>query len=141
MAASRAARLHAFEPRVFRGIVEAFRADHCGRVGALPGDGLLHGHAAPDRLFVIKLTPDAAGVAVKMMREVIRHAVTLTKHADQLAVRFDDVVTNNNKELRQLLVNLSEASRHLKETVSTLKDDPSEIVWGKNLPEKEIPDK
>ena len=75
------------------------------------------------------------------MREVIRHAVTLTKHADQLAVRFDDVVTNNNKELRQLLVNLSEASRHLKETVSTLKDDPSEIVWGKNLPEKEIPDK
>ena len=74
-------------------------------------------------------------------REVMQHAVTVAKHADQLAVRFDDVVASNNKELRQLLVNLSEASRHLKETVSTLKDDPSVIVWGKSLPEKEIPDK
>ena len=74
-------------------------------------------------------------------REIVKHAIDLTKHADQLAVRFDDVVADNHKEFRQLLLNLSEASRHLKETVSTLKDDPSEIVWGKNLPEKEIPDK
>lgn len=74
-------------------------------------------------------------------REVVQHAVTLAQHADQLVVRFDGVVANNNKEFHQLLLNLNEASRHLKETVSTLKDDPSEIVWGKNLPEKEIPDK
>jgi phospholipid/cholesterol/gamma-HCH transport system substrate-binding protein len=74
-------------------------------------------------------------------REIVKHATDLAKHADQLAVRFDDVVADNHKEFRQLLLNLSEASRHLKETVSTLKDDPSEIVWGKNLPEKEIPDK
>lgn len=74
-------------------------------------------------------------------REIIQHAVTLAQHADQLVVRFDGVVANNNKEFHQLLVNLNDASRHLKETVNTLKDDPSEIVWGRNLPEKEIPDK
>jgi phospholipid/cholesterol/gamma-HCH transport system substrate-binding protein len=74
-------------------------------------------------------------------REVIEHAVSLTKHANQLVVRFDGVVTDNNKELNQLLQNLNATSRHLKETMNALKDDPSEIVWGRNLPEKEIPDK
>ncbi|MBM4254862.1 MAG: MCE family protein [Deltaproteobacteria bacterium] len=74
-------------------------------------------------------------------REVVQHAASLTKHADQLVMRFDGVVADNNKELNQLLVNLSATSRHLKETINTLKDDPSELVWGRNIPEKEIPDK
>ena len=74
-------------------------------------------------------------------RTVVEHAASLTKHADQLVVRFDGVVADNDNELHQLLVNLTDTSRRLKETVNTLKDDPSELVWGKNLPEKEIPDK
>jgi hypothetical protein len=51
------------------------------------------------------------------------------------------VVADNNREFSQLLQNLNETSRHLKETMNALKADPSEIVWGRNLPEKEIPDK
>jgi phospholipid/cholesterol/gamma-HCH transport system substrate-binding protein len=74
-------------------------------------------------------------------RSVVQHTGELAKHADQLILRFDGMVSDNDKEMHQLLVNLNDTSRHLKETMSTLKDDPSEIVWGKNLPEKEIPDK
>ena len=74
-------------------------------------------------------------------RAVMQHTEDLAKNANQLVVRFDGVVADNDKEIHQLLLNLTDTSRHLKETANTLKDDPSEIVWGTNLPEKEIPDK
>jgi len=89
----------------------------------------------------IRQTAAVTAKLAEETRQIVQSATDLTKHADQLAIRFDGVVVNNNKEFHQLLLNLSDASRHLKETVSTLKDNPSEIVWGKNLPEKEIPDK
>jgi ABC-type transporter Mla subunit MlaD len=85
-----------------------------------------------------------AAVTAKLageMREVVEHTAELAKHANQLVVRFDGVVADNNEEFSQLLQNLNDTSRHLKETMNALKDDPSEIVWGRNLPEKEIPDK
>jgi len=107
-------------------------------INDIRGDIYNEGHAT---LAQIRQTAAVTAKLAGETREVMQNAVTLAKHADQLTVRFDDVVASNNKELRQLLMNLSEASRHLNETVSTLKDDPSEIVWGKNLPEKEIPDK
>jgi hypothetical protein len=50
-------------------------------------------------------------------------------------------VGENRRELNQVLTNLAETSRHLKETTDSLQNDPSELIWGKNLPEKEIPDK
>ncbi len=74
-------------------------------------------------------------------RTVMQQTGELAKNANQLVGRVDGMVANNDREMHQLLVNLADTSRHLKETVNTLKDDPSEIVWGRNLPEKEIPDK
>jgi hypothetical protein len=50
-------------------------------------------------------------------------------------------VNGNRDDLSRLIANLADTSRHLKEAVNTLKNDPSALVWGKNLPEKEIPDK
>jgi len=85
-----------------------------------------------------------AAVLAKLSGEtqtVVQQTEELAKHTNQLVVRFDGVVANNDKEMHQLLLNMVDTSRHLQETANTLKDDPSEIVWGKNLPEKEIPDK
>ena len=50
---------------------------------------LLQSRVARDRLCVIKLAPDAAGVAIKVMREVVRHAQMrrqrVIRHRDELA--------------------------------------------------------
>ncbi len=107
-------------------------------INDIRGDVYTEGRAT---LTQIRQTAAVTAKLAEETREIVQRVTDLTKHTDQLAVRFDGVVVDNNKEFHQLLLNLSDASRHLKETVSTLKDDPSEIVWGKNLPEKEIPDK
>ena len=39
------------------------------------------------------------------------------------------------------LTNLADTSRHLKETADSLRSNPSELIWGRTLPEKAIPDK
>jgi phospholipid/cholesterol/gamma-HCH transport system substrate-binding protein len=71
-----------------------------------------------------------AAVTANLAREVIQ----LTRHIDEL-------IGENRHELNQALTNLAETSRHLQETSDSIQDDPSELIWGKHLPEKEIPDK
>ncbi|MGE0821383.1 MAG: MlaD family protein [Candidatus Binatia bacterium] len=74
-------------------------------------------------------------------RQLVQHVSDLTQNVDHLALKVDGVVADNRNEFHTLLLNLVDTSRHLKETINTLKDDPSEVVWGRTLPEKEIPDK
>lgn len=71
-----------------------------------------------------------AAVTANLAREVAQ----LTRHVDQLVVE-------NRAELNQLLANLADTSRSLQEAAETVRNDPSELIWGRNLPEKEIPDK
>jgi phospholipid/cholesterol/gamma-HCH transport system substrate-binding protein len=71
-----------------------------------------------------------AAVTANLARDVAQ----LTKHVDQL-------VSDNRNEVSQLLTHLTEASRYLKETADTIRNDPSEIIWGTTLPAREIPDK
>lgn len=71
-----------------------------------------------------------AAVTANLARDVAQ----LTKHVDQL-------VSDNRNEVSQLLTHLTDASRYLKETADTIRNDPSEIIWGTSLPAREIPDK
>jgi ABC-type transporter Mla subunit MlaD len=64
----------------------------------------------------------------------------LIEQTNQLAGSANAVLGDNRDDLNRLLANLAETSRHLKETVNTLKQDPSTLVWGTSVPEKEIPD-
>ena len=47
----------------------------------------------------------------------------------------------HNAKVKQALTNLADTSRHLKETADSLRRNPSELIWGRTLPEKAIPDK
>jgi phospholipid/cholesterol/gamma-HCH transport system substrate-binding protein len=107
-------------------------------INDIRGDAYKEGRAT---LTQIRQTAAVLAKLSEETRAVMQYTEELGKNANQLVVRFDGVVTNNDKEMHQLLLNLADTSRYLKETVNTLKDDPSEIVWGKSLPEKEIPDK
>lgn len=71
-----------------------------------------------------------AAVTANLARDVAQ----LTKHVNQL-------VSDNRHEVSQLLTHLTDASRYLKETADTIRNDPSEIIWGTTLPAREIPDK
>jgi phospholipid/cholesterol/gamma-HCH transport system substrate-binding protein len=71
-----------------------------------------------------------AVVTADLAKEVIR----LTQHVDGL-------LGENRNELKQALTNLADTSRHLKETAESLRRNPSELIWGRTLPEKAIPDK
>lgn len=85
-----------------------------------------------------------AAVTAKLaddLRQLSHHAEELLRQANQLTRHVDNAVSGNSDELNRLIANLADTSHHLKEAVNTLKDNPSELVWGKNLPEKEIPDK
>jgi phospholipid/cholesterol/gamma-HCH transport system substrate-binding protein len=68
-------------------------------------------------------------------------ATQLAAHVDELTRHVNELVGENRQDFNSLLTNLADTSRHLKETAETLRTDPSELIWGRNLPEKEIPDK
>ncbi|MSQ48286.1 MAG: MCE family protein [Deltaproteobacteria bacterium] len=75
------------------------------------------------------------------VRTLTRHADELLTQTNRLTTHANDTLSENREDLNRLLVNLAETSRHLKETMNTLKQDPSTLVWGIEVPEKEIPDK
>ena len=81
----------------------------------------------------------------KAMIIQIRQTATVTadlaKEVTQLTKDLDELLGENRQELRQALANLADTSRHLKETADSLRTNPSELIWGRNFPEKEIPDK
>lgn len=95
-----------------------------GAINEIRGDVYNDGKA------MIVQVRQTAAVTANLAREVMQ----LTRHIDEL-------IGENRHELNQALTNLAETSRHLKETSDSIKNDPSELIWGKHLPEKEIPDK
>ena len=78
---------------------------------------------------------------IVQIRQTAAVTANLARDVRQLTLHLDQLIGENRHELSQTLANLSETSRHLKETAAAVQRDPSEIIWGKNLPEKEIPDK
>lgn len=75
------------------------------------------------------------------MRQTAAVTANLAKEVTQLTRHLEEVLGENRHELSQTFSNLAETSRHLKETAEAVQRDPSELIWGKTLPEKEIPDK
>jgi len=95
------------------------------------------------RAAVVQVRQTAA-VTAKLaddLRQLSHHTEELVRQANQLTRHVDTAVNGNSDDLSRLITNLADTSRHLKEAINTLKNDPSALVWGKNLPEKEIPDK
>jgi phospholipid/cholesterol/gamma-HCH transport system substrate-binding protein len=74
-------------------------------------------------------------------RQTAAVTANLAKDLRQLTQNIDHVIGENRGEFRQLLANLTETSRSLHEAAEAIRNDPSEIIWGQNLPEREIPDK
>ena len=79
--------------------------------------------------------------AVVQIRQTAAITADLAREVSQLTRHIDQMVSENRDEVRQLLTNMDDTSRHLKEVADTIRTDPSELVWGKNQPEREIPDK
>jgi phospholipid/cholesterol/gamma-HCH transport system substrate-binding protein len=79
--------------------------------------------------------------AIIQFRQTAAVTANLTRDLRQLTQNIDQIVGENRGEFRQLLANLAETSRSLQEAAETIRNDPSEIIWGQNLPEREIPDK
>ena len=78
---------------------------------------------------------------IVQIRQTAAVTANLARDVRQLTLHLDEILGENRRELSQTFTNLSETSRHLKETAAAVQRDPSEIIWGKTLPEKEIPDK
>ena len=78
---------------------------------------------------------------IVQVRQTAAVTANLAKEVTQLTRHVDELVGENRQDLKQVLANLAETSRHLQETADSLRNDPSELIWGKTLPEKEIPDK
>jgi uncharacterized protein Yka (UPF0111/DUF47 family) len=78
---------------------------------------------------------------IVQIRQTAAVTASLAKEVTQLTRHLEELIGENRHELSQTLINLAETSRHLKETADAVQRDPSEIIWGKTLPEKEIPDK
>jgi len=77
---------------------------------------------------------------IVQVRQTAAVTADLATEITQLTKHIDELVGENRHELKQALANLTETSRHLKETADGLRNDPSELIWGRTLPEKEIPD-
>jgi phospholipid/cholesterol/gamma-HCH transport system substrate-binding protein len=77
---------------------------------------------------------------IVQVRQTAAITANLAKEVTQLTRHIDELVGENRRELNQALTNLAETSHHLKETSDSIQNDPSELIWGKHLPEKEIPD-
>jgi phospholipid/cholesterol/gamma-HCH transport system substrate-binding protein len=78
---------------------------------------------------------------IVQIRQTAAVTADLAKEVTQLTRHVDELLGENRSELKQALTNLVETSRHLKETADSLRSNPSELIWGRTLPEKEIPDK
>jgi phospholipid/cholesterol/gamma-HCH transport system substrate-binding protein len=78
---------------------------------------------------------------IMQVRQTAAVTATLAKEVTQLTQHLDELVGQNKQEINRALLNLAETSRRLKETAEALQHDPSELIWGRRLPEKEIPDK
>ncbi len=78
---------------------------------------------------------------IVQVRQTAAVTANLAKEVTQLTRHVDELVGENRQDLKQVLANLAETSRHLQETADSLRNDPSELIWGRTLPEKEIPDK
>lgn len=78
---------------------------------------------------------------IVQLRQTAAVTANLAKEVTQLTRQLEEVIGENRHELSQTFINLSETSRHLRATTEAVQRDPSEIIWGKTLPEKEIPDK
>jgi phospholipid/cholesterol/gamma-HCH transport system substrate-binding protein len=78
---------------------------------------------------------------IVQIRQTAAVTADLAKEVTQLTKHVDELLGENRNELKQALTNLAETSRHLKETADSLRSNPSELIWGRTLPEKEIPDK
>jgi phospholipid/cholesterol/gamma-HCH transport system substrate-binding protein len=75
------------------------------------------------------------------LQKTVQHGDTLMKEASLTVGHLDLVVSQNQDELSRLLSNLADASLSLGQAGDVIRDDPSRLVWGNNLPVKEIPDK
>lgn len=75
------------------------------------------------------------------LRQTAAVTANLAKDLRQLTAHLDQVIVENQGELHRLLASLADASRSLQETAATVRDNPSELIWGPNLPEREIPDR
>jgi phospholipid/cholesterol/gamma-HCH transport system substrate-binding protein len=78
---------------------------------------------------------------IDQLHQTATVTTNLAQQVTQLTQHLDELVNDNRSELKQTLANLTETSRHLKETANSIQRDPSELIWGKHLPEKDIPDK
>ena len=78
---------------------------------------------------------------IVQIRQTAAVTADLAKEVTQLTKHIEELLGENRNELKQTLANLAETSRHLKETADSLRSNPSELIWGRTLPEKEIPDK
>jgi len=77
---------------------------------------------------------------IVQIRQTAEVTADLAKEVAELTNHLDELLGENRQELRQVLTNLTDTSRHLKETADSLRNDPSALIWGKNLPERAIPD-
>jgi len=78
---------------------------------------------------------------IVQIRQTAAATADLAKEVTQLTKHIDELLGENRTELKQALTNLADTSRHLKETADSLSRNPSELIWGRTLPEKAIPDK
>ncbi len=78
---------------------------------------------------------------VDQLRQTAVVTADLARQVSQLTHHLDELVGENRRDLNQTLTNLAETSRHLRETSNSIQTDPSELIWGRRLPEKDIPDK
>ena len=74
------------------------------------------------------------------IRQTAEETARLAEEVTKLTKHIDELVVENRPELHQLLVNLTDASRDLKEASSSVRNNPSELIWGTSLPAREIPD-
>ncbi len=78
---------------------------------------------------------------ITQLRQTAVVTADLAHQVTQLTHHLDDLVGENRVQLNQALANLVDTSRHLRDTSRSIQNNPSELLWGKNLPEKDIPDK
>lgn len=107
-------------------------------INDIRGDFYTEGRAA---IVQFRQTAAVTATLATDVQKLTQQANELIKQTNRLAGSADAMLGENRNELNRLLANLAETSRLLKETMNTLKQDPSTLVWGTAVPEKEIPDK
>jgi ABC-type transporter Mla subunit MlaD len=84
---------------------------------------------------------DDSKATIVQIRQTAAVTADLAKEVTQFTKHVDELLGENRNELKQVLTNLADTSRHLKETADSLRRNPSELIWGRTLPEKAIPDR